>query len=183
VPLLLRFAPSVWFSESQRNTKLEGLRGLLAPSVLFHHAVITYYFYRNGTWESPPSHFYQKMGSGPVILFFFMTGYIFWNQLLKKKTHWSLKSFLIKRCRRLMPAYYVAFAVALDSVFIQSNYLISQNIDQLGVKIGSWVFFGLPFGKFSQINGFVNAVNVIAGVLTFVLVFLSNKFVEIRFLK
>src|SRR5271170_4188550 len=55
------------------NIPLESLRGVLALGVFFHHSVTNYYFFKTGKWGPAPSPFYLLLGSGPVIMFFFLS--------------------------------------------------------------------------------------------------------------
>lgn len=56
-------------NNSNRNLKIDGLRGVLAVSVFFHHTVISYYWIKNGTWEPIDNIAIMNLGSVSVSLF------------------------------------------------------------------------------------------------------------------
>lgn len=162
--LLSRIAPAYWLDDANRNKNLEGLRGLLAPTVFFHHAITTFYFSQTQAWHNPPSAFYTKLGSGPVLLFFFMTGFLFWNQALSKQGPFSFRDFMIKRLRRLAPGYYVSLALLIFIVFYVTGMTFATDGLTLVKSVSSWILFGLPFGDFKPINGFAQTIYVNAGI-------------------
>jgi len=79
---------ATWLTPDRRevtgklHVSLEALRGLLATSVFFTHAVITYFYFQKGEWNSPPSGFYVYLGSAPVTIFFFLSGFLFWSKCI-----------------------------------------------------------------------------------------------------
>jgi peptidoglycan/LPS O-acetylase OafA/YrhL len=164
MPLLVRLSPGEWFHAELRNQNLEGLRGWLAPAVFYHHAVITYFFYvKNGVWELPPSEFYLRLGPGAVLLFFFLTGYLFWSQNLDQRRPWDLKDFFSKRLRRLLPAFYLATLLVLISALAAQGGL-AEPVTAVAGELWSWLVFGLPFGQVQNLNGFALTPRVMAGV-------------------
>ena len=88
------------------NSELEGLRGLLAFSVVIHHSVVWYLciFYGSADINGPNANLYGQLGVGAVTMFFFITGFLFWSKLIVKPRP-IFKSFLVSRLRRLGPAY------------------------------------------------------------------------------
>ncbi|MGJ7104041.1 acyltransferase family protein [Morganella morganii] len=72
-------------NNSNRNLKIDGLRGVLAVSVFFHHTVISYYWIKNGTWEPIDNIAIMNLGSVSVSLFFMITGYLFYKIAIKIK--------------------------------------------------------------------------------------------------
>lgn len=67
---------------SERFHSIDGLRGFLALGVLFHHSVITYFYYLKGSWDVPPSRLATFFGQGGVAMFFMVTAFLFWNRAL-----------------------------------------------------------------------------------------------------
>src|SRR6185437_12688581 len=92
--------------EDTFNLHFECLRGILALSVLFHHACITYFFYKNGKWEPPPSVFYAAIGPIAVTLFFVLSGYLFWRKARVAGGVPNVGKFFRARFRRILPVYY-----------------------------------------------------------------------------
>lgn len=88
------------------NQELEGLRGLLAFSVVIHHAVVWYLMLYYGSPEIPGrnGNLFEQLGVGAVTLFFFITGFLFWSKLIAKPSQKFLP-FMSARLQRLGPAY------------------------------------------------------------------------------
>ncbi|HZS62348.1 MAG TPA: acyltransferase family protein [Gemmatimonadaceae bacterium] len=100
-------------SGRQLNVPLESLRGLCAMSVFFSHVVVSYFYFQTGKWTPPPTAFYGFLGPGPVILFFFLSGFLFWSKCLAHDGVGNYWTFLAGRARRLVPAYYVSVVIVL----------------------------------------------------------------------
>lgn len=63
---------------------LDGLRGLLALSVLIHHFCVWIGITQfGGRWSEPSSNLITQMGAGAVGLFFMTTGMVFYPRILK----------------------------------------------------------------------------------------------------
>jgi peptidoglycan/LPS O-acetylase OafA/YrhL len=63
--------------------ELDGLRGLLATGVFFHHCAVHRAYQATGIWARPSSPFYAALGELSVVLFFLITGYLFWRRVLE----------------------------------------------------------------------------------------------------
>lgn len=133
---------------------IEGLRGILALNVFFHHAVVTYFFLRTGNWDLPGSNFYAQLGPLSVSMFFFITGFLFWSKRIASPSMpaWP---FLKKRWRRLMPAYLGSLALILAITAYQTHFKLQVPLHSLVLQIGAWAVSGL-FG-YPHINGFASA--------------------------
>jgi peptidoglycan/LPS O-acetylase OafA/YrhL len=109
---------------------MEGLRGLAVLLVFFVHAP---WFIRH--WVPPGSLFasvsfvLSRIGQTGVDLFFVLSGYLIYGSLIKHKQ--SFVRFMVRRCRRLYPAFLAVFAI----------YMVGAMIG----KAGS----GIPAGAFS----------------------------------
>lgn len=143
---------------------LDGLRGLLAITVLFHHAGMVYGKAVRGSWGYTASSFYQKAGHVPVLLFFFLSGYLFWTRLLKGKSI-PVGAFLVARVRRLYPAYLASlvalFAVAVLTKAPNAHAQFSQSC----AALLRWLTFALPDGHFPDVAGMSGLFLVNAGVV------------------
>lgn len=133
---------------------IEGLRGILALNVFFHHALITCFFLRTGNWDVPESNFYAQLGPLSVSMFFFITGFLFWSKRLASP-RLPAKPFLIKRWRRLMPAYLGSLALMLVITAYQTHFKLQVPLHSLMGQIAAWAVSGL-FG-YPNINGFASA--------------------------
>lgn len=157
--------PNAWLADPRRNRRVEGLRGLLAPSVMIYHSLITYYFYQHdGVWQIPPSNFYFRIGTSPVIVFFYLTGYLFFNQALENRP-FKFMHFIKRRFFRLAPAFYAAFAIVLLTVLIESKGTLIEPMPALVSHIFSWLTFALPMGDFPNLNNNAQTLVIIAGVV------------------
>jgi hypothetical protein len=116
------FAHFIPLSRDKLHIPLESLRGILAMSVLFSHAVVTYFYFQTGVWTNPPTPFYAFLGPGPVILFFFLSGFLFWSKCLAHDGIKTYHSFLAARVRRLVPAYYVSVAIVIFLVWAKMHF-------------------------------------------------------------
>jgi peptidoglycan/LPS O-acetylase OafA/YrhL len=76
-----------------REIALDGLRGLAALMVATYHGAMACRFIVSGEWTETGSPVSELFGSGGVILFFMLTGYLFWNKARKaggKMNAWKL---------------------------------------------------------------------------------------------
>ena len=162
---LLAFALSSmtrWGGSPQRPSgefypAIEGLRGILALNVFFHHSLITYYYLKTGAWTLPPSNFYAQMGPSSVSMFFFVTGFLFWTKLIASPKGLQTRKFLVKRWRRLMPAYLGSVGVTLLIIAVKSNFCLLVPVRKLGKELASYALCGVPFG-FPGINAFSSGI-------------------------
>jgi peptidoglycan/LPS O-acetylase OafA/YrhL len=122
---------------------LEGIRGVLAFSVLAHHALVAYAYQSDRVWKPPASRFYAQLGMIAVLLFFFTTAYLFWSKLLRSPKLDPL-SFYRDRVKRLWPAYLFATGLFFVSVFVISRgHRNTSAISIVGSAL-SWIAFTLP---------------------------------------
>lgn len=105
------------------NLELEGLRGLLAISVVIHHAVVWYLLLYYGSPEipGPNGNMYSQLGGAAVTVFFFITGFLFWSRLIVKPQP-DFMNFMASRLRRLGPAYLGAVAFLLILVAALTHF-------------------------------------------------------------
>jgi peptidoglycan/LPS O-acetylase OafA/YrhL len=83
---------------------LDGLRGMAALFVFIHHSAIWYTYKTSGIWTDPPSNLYTHFGQGGVIIFFMLTGFLFWGKIRgAKQTDWI--KLYSSRVMRIMPLY------------------------------------------------------------------------------
>jgi peptidoglycan/LPS O-acetylase OafA/YrhL len=119
---LFRAADSPPIPTTNRIGSFDGLRGFLALSVFFHHTAVYHDYLRTGTWQSPSSRFYLLLGPFGVSMFFMITGYLFYSQLLKQKGRPNWKKLYIGRIFRIIPLYWFAVALVVFGVAIHTNW-------------------------------------------------------------
>jgi peptidoglycan/LPS O-acetylase OafA/YrhL len=156
--LLARFIPQ---RRDRLHVPLESLRGLLAMSVLFSHAVVNYFYFQTGVWTNPPSPFYAFLGPGPVTLFFFLSGFLFWSKCLAGDGIERYGSFLAARARRLVPAYYVSVAIVMFLVFARTHFKLAVPPASFLGELARWLIF-VPT---RDVNGFPRANLIDASVV------------------
>lgn len=126
------------------SLSLDGLRGLLASSVFFHHAYMTYVFMQTGQWLLPESNFYAQLGPTAVTLFFFISGYLFWGKALRNPASLRPATLWTNRIKRIGPGYWAAVALAFLTVAADTHFEMRESArDALSVSV-QWVLFGFP---------------------------------------
>src|ERR1700750_2645167 len=141
------------------NVPLESLRGLLATSVLFCHAVVNYFYFQTGKWLPPASGFYDYLGTGPVTMFFFLSGFLFWSKCIHRDGVGPYGDFLLTRARRLVPAYYASLAIIISIVLVHTHFRLAVPLLKLSKEIVPW----LLFAPTPSMNGY-NIQSINAGV-------------------
>lgn len=149
-----------------KNPSLEGLRGLLAIGVFYHHAAVNYRAYHTGLWKSPDEKVLALLAPIPVTLFFFLTGYLFWIQRLDSRKEIDWLTFYKSRAKRLIPAYVSMLVLMLCAIFALSAFQLRAPLSELARQIGPWLLFGLPYGHFPIINGYPNNWLMVAQIWT-----------------
>ncbi len=99
-----------------RELPLDGARGLLALAVLAHHSDFAHQWLTTGRWESNSS-LIVFFGQGAVLVFFMITGYLFWGKAMQATGRVSSITLWMGRLRRLGPLYiFSALLVLLVSL-------------------------------------------------------------------
>lgn len=141
--------------------QLEGLRGLLAVGVVLHHAVVRFILVpRTGVWGYPPSNFYSQLGSAPVLMFFFLTGFLFWSKLLRRP-HIEPRGFFAARLLRLGPVYLFAMIWFFSLVAFTTHFSLHSSLFTLAIGAVKWLLFTVV-GR-ADLNGIENTWQLIAG--------------------
>jgi peptidoglycan/LPS O-acetylase OafA/YrhL len=146
-----------------RYLSIDGLRGVLALSVFIHHASIWYFFSQSGGWKLPPSRLYVHLGQSSVLLFFMITGFLFFGKLLdsrNKEIDW-LRLF-ISRLLRLAPLYFFSMLLLFILVAQASGGIRHEALPRIMIECMKWLAFtvnGAP-----DINQVENTALMIAGV-------------------
>ena len=85
----------------RRSSPIDGIRGILALSVLAHHFYITYVWKTAGEWKKPEFVLIDNFGGTAVSIFFLITGYLFINKMMKVDISW--KQVYLSRVKRIYP--------------------------------------------------------------------------------
>jgi peptidoglycan/LPS O-acetylase OafA/YrhL len=131
--LLNRLSPTQYNVKAKYDSNIEGLRGVLALLIAFGHA----FGIKNFLDPSyQPNLYFLNISHSVVLVFFILSGYVSSltnTQAFSKKL---LVKYLLKRCVRLMPIYYVSIIVTILVTWgriswaeVLGNSLFLQNFD------------------------------------------------------
>lgn len=135
---------------ADRQSALDGLRGLLALSVILHHGIIAHDYFGSGRWEAPPAKFDNLLGQGAVALFFMSSAYLFWGRIIRRGTlDWN--AFYRGRVRRLVPMYVATILLLLTVVAVETGFSLRVGLGDLLNQVARW--FTFAFADAGDING------------------------------
>jgi peptidoglycan/LPS O-acetylase OafA/YrhL len=135
---------------SQKLASLEGLRGVLAFSVVMHHAYCWYYFTQTGVWTTGNSVMFARLADFGVIQFFYLSGFLFWRKLLKAGRI-PMARFYLSRFVRIGPVYYCCVGAAILLGFLVTGFKLQVSPGMLMNSLLPWLLFSL--GGQSAVNG------------------------------
>lgn len=150
-------------NEPGHLSSIDGLRGYLAFLVFIHHSARWFFYLRTGDWDVLPSRVYVAFGQASVLVFFMITGFLFYSKILagrKRDIDWM--HLYLSRVLRLTPAYFVAMALLVGIVAVVSHGRLHESPAAVASEIGRWLAFTLP--GFPDINGITYTWVIIAGV-------------------
>jgi peptidoglycan/LPS O-acetylase OafA/YrhL len=124
---LLRLADTPPTDVAVRVTTIDGLRGLLALAVFFHHTALWHQYLVTGERRLPPSRFYANLGPTGVSMFFMITGYLFWSQMLKAKGRPNFLKLYVGRLFRIVPLYLVLALIVLCTVGFATEWRLQES--------------------------------------------------------
>lgn len=93
-------------NNDNRRKNLDGLRFFLSVFVVFHHYGLSYFYFEGKGWILGNLNDYPlnlRLGSAAVMLFFILSGYLFYGM---KPERWDL--FYFKRALRIVPIFVVS---------------------------------------------------------------------------
>jgi peptidoglycan/LPS O-acetylase OafA/YrhL len=135
---------------NSRVSSLDGLRGFLALAVFFHHSALYHTYLLNGRWGVDGG-LYWVWGSFAVSMFFMVTGFLFWSQILAKKGRPDWLRLYIGRVFRIGPLYLVTIAIMVVFVFIGTGTHLRVSLATLVSELTRWSALGFWSGI--PING------------------------------
>jgi peptidoglycan/LPS O-acetylase OafA/YrhL len=140
---LLRSADAPPTDLAVRVGTIDGLRGLLALAVFFHHAAIWHQYIIIGEWRPPPSRFYANLGPAGVSMFFMITGYLFWSQMLKTRGRPNFLKLYVGRLFRIVPLYLVLALIVLVSVGFATHWRLNESPFSVSNEVARWLAGGV----------------------------------------
>lgn len=147
---------------ASRMPALDGLRGILALAVFFHHAAIYPRLLAGQGWGLPPAHAYAVMGKGAVGMFFIITGYLFWAKLLREEGRPSWLALYAGRLFRIGPLYLVVILAMLALLFGRDGGELREPATQVAGQVGEWLLLGA--GNRPDVNAHAGTNLLTAGV-------------------
>ncbi|OXJ09681.1 acyltransferase family protein [Burkholderia sp. HI2500] len=135
-------------SLSMRYRNLDGFRGILATSVVFHHFACNQGLLTTGSWGTSPG-FLRNLGTIPVAMFFMVTGFLFWERACKGTL--DVRTFFVGRVRRVAPLYLACAIVIVVCTLVWFPRHVVDAPTQLLADVLKTVSLGW-FGAF-PING------------------------------
>ena len=142
VPYLFRFIDAAPVIHQHRIDALDGLRGILASAVFFHHYFITTYGPKSGVSNPPPINFYEFLGPAAVSIFFMITGYLFWNKILQKKGMLSWTRLFLNRMFRIYPLYIFIILYYFSYAVYHRDITPAQSPTETASQAMQWLAFG-----------------------------------------
>ena len=143
--IIARFSPFYrqdLAGNGQRELTLDGLRGLAALMVTVHHAAVCRIWLRTGEWKSAGATLPQLFGPVGVILFFMLTGYLFWGKARASKGWLDPLKLWRGRLYRIAPLYLfsVVFILVVATIFQGAEWLSLSNWQPLLrlLGLGAW---------------------------------------------
>ncbi|MEK8094759.1 acyltransferase [Methylocystis sp. IM3] len=139
---------------------IDGLRGYLALSVLIGHFIRWIQITRLGeTWSTPaPVHVFNQLGSGAVMLFFMITGLVFYPRILDGYRACSWPKIYISRVFRIIPLVTVSVAAVTLFISIKTGHRPDSSFPKAAAE---WI---LALGE-PDLLGYPDSWRLNAGVL------------------
>ena len=152
VQLLQRGSPAPLPAGGGRYASLDGLRAFLAMGVVCSHlASYRERFFVDGTWSWPENWLLRYAGEASVMLFFMITGFLFWSKAIASGGRLNAWDLYRNRFLRIMPLYGVFCLVVLAFAAARSGFTLRVSRSQLLLDLGKLALPG-AFPK-DPING------------------------------
>jgi peptidoglycan/LPS O-acetylase OafA/YrhL len=145
-----------------RYSTIDGLRGFLALAVFVFHLVVTHRFIETGIWDVPDSRFYALLGPVGVSLFFMITGFLFWEKMLRAGGRPRWRELYIGRLFRIGPMYLFVVLLMLCVVFARTGIQLQEPAVVVVRSVLQWLALGVIDTQ-PDVNGY-RASLVLAGV-------------------
>jgi peptidoglycan/LPS O-acetylase OafA/YrhL len=104
-----------------RELALDGLRGMAALAVATYHADLSNTWLMTGEWGDARSPILHLFGPGGVIIFFMLTGYLFWSKARAKSGKMNAWKLWRGRLYRIAPLYLFSLLVILVIAAMQTG--------------------------------------------------------------
>ncbi|MGR5946641.1 acyltransferase family protein [Enterobacter sp. C4G1] len=155
-----------------RYVNIEPLRGIAAALVAISHSFFSYNLTYHGSWQpinskvadisEPVAHMIFSIGGVGVMLFFMITGFLFFDKAIKSDGMVDFRRFYIGRFFRIVPAYMVVAILILLIAFFTGYYHYNTPKEYILSGV-SWLTFGLSTPL--TVSAHIDKYLIIAGVL------------------
>jgi peptidoglycan/LPS O-acetylase OafA/YrhL len=106
---------------------VDGVRGYLALCVMIHHFVIWLQITRlKSDWIAPDISPLDNLGKGSVVIFFMITGMLFYRFIINGFTASEYISFIIKRIFRLLPIIILSILIILSIIYFRTGQYVGK---------------------------------------------------------
>ncbi|MBL8881702.1 MAG: acyltransferase [Hyphomicrobium sp.] len=123
---------------------IDGLRGYLAICVLVHHFVIWTFLKAGSGWSPPPSNMFNNLGQAAVVVFFMITGALFYAKIIDRDSRFSWAQLYVSRIFRIVPLYWLVTTAVIAIVAFKSGGFPGDPGRNL-LAIMKWLTFqGMP---------------------------------------
>ena len=120
---------------------IDGLRGYLATGVVIHHFVIWLGLLQGRPWEPPSNHVFQNLGQGAVVLFFMVTGALFYGKISDGFAKVDWRALYVSRAFRLAPLFWFVFLLVNLIVFIRQGFAFPTTLAEYAPAAARWLLF------------------------------------------
>lgn len=128
-------------TSSTKSVAIDGLRGLLALGVFVEHSMISFRYYQGIAWQRPQENFYTILGEGSVVFFFMITGFLFWNMIIRYRGELNPWIFVQHRLLRLAPMFIFSFLL----IQLVAVYFSEYSLSVLTQRTEEYLFHVLHF--------------------------------------
>lgn len=146
----------------ERNSTIDGLRGLLALAVMGSHTIMTSQFLESGTWGHPGMPLAAALGQVAVMLFFMITAFLFWGRLLDHGPKMDWPAFFVGRVFRLTPLYLLLVAFLTVIALGRAHGRLLEPISVFAAHLATWLTYTVRSEP--DLNGMPQTWMVVAGV-------------------
>lgn len=138
-------------NEAGRLQSLDGLRAVLAISVMVHHGYLMHALFSDGSWYPPKNTFNEVLGRGAVAMFFMITAFLFWSRALAVRGRMDAGRLYRSRFRRVGPGFLATIAVTVLVVLALQKFRIVVPPAAFAMSLVRHVALG--FSIFTPIDG------------------------------
>lgn len=134
-------------TEMDRQSTLDGLRGILALAVFICHTSAWHYYLNTGSFVLPDIGIFRQFAKSSVYMFFMITGFLFMSKLINDRERgvdWT--RLFVSRVLRIAPLYFTVVFVMVFLVLLESNFKLQVTWATLLIDILRWVTFTV-FGE------------------------------------